>query len=43
VDWGDRFPAIVLAVEALGARSCTIDGEAVSYDGVGLADFELLC
>jgi bifunctional non-homologous end joining protein LigD len=24
-DWGDRFPAIVAAVEALAVRTCTID------------------
>ena len=42
VDWGDRFPLVVAAVEALGARSCTIDGEVIACDGVGLADFELL-
>jgi ATP-dependent DNA ligase len=35
VDWGDRFPAIVAAVEALAARSCTIDGEVIACDGVG--------
>ena len=42
VDWGDRFPAIVVAVNALAARSCTIDGEVIACDGDGLADFELL-
>jgi len=42
VDWGDRFPLVVAAVEALGARSCTIDGEVIVCDGNGLADFELL-
>ena len=42
VDWGDRFPLVVAAVEALPARSCTIDGEVIACDGDGLADFELL-
>ena len=30
VDWGDRFPLVVAAVEALAARSCTIDGEVIA-------------
>ena len=42
VDWGDRFPLVVAAVEVLAARSCTIDGELIACDGDGLADFELL-
>jgi hypothetical protein len=42
VDWGGRFPLVVAAVEALAARSCTIDGEGTACDGDGLADFELL-
>ena len=42
LDWGDRFPTIVAAVEALAARSCIIDGEVIASDGNGLADFELL-
>jgi ATP-dependent DNA ligase len=42
VDWGDRFPLVVAAVEALAAGSCTIDGEVIACDGDGLADFELL-
>jgi bifunctional non-homologous end joining protein LigD len=42
LDWGDRFPAIIGAMEALTVRSCTIDGEAIACDGNGLADFELL-
>ena len=42
VDWGDRFPLVVAAVEALAARSCTTDGEVIACDGDGLADFELL-
>jgi bifunctional non-homologous end joining protein LigD len=32
----------VQAVGALKARSCLIDGEAIAYDGDGLASFELL-
>jgi ATP-dependent DNA ligase len=42
LDWGDPFPAIMAAVEALAVRSCTIDGEVIACDGAGLADFELL-
>ena len=42
VDWGDRFPLVVAAVEALAAGSCTLDGEVIACDGDGLADFELL-
>jgi bifunctional non-homologous end joining protein LigD len=42
VGWGDRFLLVVAAVEALAARSCTIDGEVIACDGDGLADFELL-
>jgi bifunctional non-homologous end joining protein LigD len=41
-DWGDRFPTIVAAVEALAVRSCVIDGEVIACDGDGLASFELL-
>src|SRR6516162_4093584 len=41
-DWGDRFPAIVAAVEALAVRTCTIDGEVIASNADGLADFELL-
>jgi len=42
LDWGDRFPAVVAAVEALAVRSCTIDGEVIASRDDGLADFELL-
>ena len=31
-DWADRYPAIVEAVNALRARSCLLDGEAVVCD-----------
>jgi bifunctional non-homologous end joining protein LigD len=41
-DWADRYPAIVEAVNALKARSCLIDGEAVVCDDNGLAVFERL-
>jgi bifunctional non-homologous end joining protein LigD len=41
-DWGDRFPAIVAAVEMLAARSCIIDGELIASREDSLADFELL-
>jgi bifunctional non-homologous end joining protein LigD len=41
-DWADRYPAIVEAVNALKARSCLIDGEAVVCDANGLAAFERL-
>jgi hypothetical protein len=26
LDWGERFPAIVAAVNALAIRSCIVDG-----------------
>jgi bifunctional non-homologous end joining protein LigD len=42
LDWGDRFPPIVAAIEALAVRSCTIDGEVIACRDDGLADFELL-
>jgi ATP-dependent DNA ligase len=42
VDWSSRYPQISAAVGALKARSCLIDGEAIAYDGDGLASFELL-
>ena len=41
-DWAPRYPAIVEAVNALRARSCLIDGEAVCCDANGLAVFERL-
>jgi bifunctional non-homologous end joining protein LigD len=41
-DWADRYPAIVEAVNALKARSCLLDGEAVVCDANGLAVFERL-
>src|SRR6516162_3410593 len=42
LDWGDRFPAIVAAVNTLAVRSCIIDGELIACDANGLADFQLL-
>jgi ATP-dependent DNA ligase len=42
LDWGDRFPAIIAAVDALAVRTCTIDGEVIASNAEGLADFELL-
>jgi ATP-dependent DNA ligase len=41
-DWTYRFPLIREAVEALPARSCLIDGEAIAFEQDGLASFELL-
>jgi len=41
-DWSPRYPLIVEAVNALKARSCLIDGEAVVCDHNGLAVFERL-
>jgi bifunctional non-homologous end joining protein LigD len=41
-DWSDRYPRIIAAVSALRAASATIDGEAVWFDGDGLAIFEKL-
>ena len=41
-DWAERFPLIAAAVEALRARSCLVDGEAVACNDGGLAVFERL-
>jgi bifunctional non-homologous end joining protein LigD len=41
-DWSPRYPLIVEAVNRLKARSCLIDGEAVTCDENGLAVFERL-
>jgi hypothetical protein len=38
-DWGNWFPLVLAAVEALAARSCTIEGEVIAYDSDGLAHF----
>ena len=37
-----RFPFVAMAVAALSARSCLIDGEAIVCDGNGLAVFDLI-
>jgi len=41
-DFTARFPLVASAVEALPARSCLIDGEAIVCDENGLAVFELI-
>jgi bifunctional non-homologous end joining protein LigD len=41
-DWTYRFPLIREAVEALRVRSCLLDGEAIAFEGDGMASFELL-
>ena len=41
-DWVERFALIAAAVEALRARSCLVDGEAVACNDGGLAVFERL-
>jgi len=39
-DWTERFPLIVEALKALKATTCLIDGEAVTCNEDGLAEFE---
>jgi bifunctional non-homologous end joining protein LigD len=39
-DWTERFPLIVEALNALKATTCLIDGEAVTCNETGLAEFE---
>ena len=41
-DWSGRFPLIAEAANALKARSCLLDGEAVACDQDGLPSFERL-
>ena len=41
-DFSDRFPFIKLAVAALPAKSCVVDGEAIVCDDSGLAVFDLI-
>jgi bifunctional non-homologous end joining protein LigD len=41
-NFASRFPFIAMAVAALPARSCIIDGEAIVCDDNGLAVFELI-
>ena len=41
-DFSERFPLIVAAIEALPARSCAIDGEAIACDENGLSVFDMI-
>jgi bifunctional non-homologous end joining protein LigD len=41
-DFTKRFPLIMAALEALPARSCVVDGEAVACDERGLSIFEMI-
>src|SRR5262245_33306291 len=41
-DWTERFPLIVEALNALKATTCLIDGEAVTCEDTGLAEFDAL-
>jgi bifunctional non-homologous end joining protein LigD len=41
-DWTQRYPLIAAAVNALGVRSCLIDGEAVACGDDGLPAFDRL-
>ena len=41
-DLARRFPFVAMAVAALPARSCLIDGEAIVCDENGLAVFDLI-
>jgi bifunctional non-homologous end joining protein LigD len=41
-DFTKRFPLIMAALEALPARSCVVDGEAVACDKRGLSVFEMI-
>jgi hypothetical protein len=41
-DWADPYPLIADAADALGVRSCLIDGEAVACDGDGMPVFDRL-
>jgi ATP-dependent DNA ligase len=42
VDWTRAFSMIVAAVEALPVGNCLIDGEVITCDNNGVADFQLL-
>jgi bifunctional non-homologous end joining protein LigD len=42
IDWAERFPSAVKAIQLLKARSCLIDGEMVVCNDRGLAVFDLL-
>ena len=39
-DWTERFPLIVEALATLKATTCLLDGEAVTCNETGLAEFE---
>jgi len=39
-DWTERFPLIYEALTALKVATCLIDGEAVTCNEAGLADFD---
>ena len=39
-DWTERFPLIAEALKGLKAATCLIDGEAVTCNETGLAEFE---
>ena len=41
-DLAARFPLAAMAIAALPARSCLIDGEAIACDQNGLAVFEMI-
>jgi bifunctional non-homologous end joining protein LigD len=41
-DFSVRFPFVAMAVNALSAKSCLIDGEAIITDDNGLTVFDLL-
>jgi len=41
-DWTERFPLIVEALKGLKVATCLIDGEAVTCDDSGLAEFDAL-
>lgn len=41
-DWTSRFPELVRALEAIGAREAWLDGELVALDRRGLSDYDAL-
>ena len=42
IDWTDRFPALVAAIEALPVASARFDGEMIALDAKGHSDFSAL-
>jgi bifunctional non-homologous end joining protein LigD len=38
-DWTERYPLIVEALNGLKVDSCLIDGETITCDDTGLAEF----